>query len=98
MLSKICHFTSKKTLFTWNISFYNQKNIQVCKNYVIIKPQKFSLTFLIMQPANDLILLNIIISPNEVFGAVMVLASPLLPLPPLPRPPVDPDDVNALTR
>ena len=31
----------------------------------------------------------IIISPNEVFGDIMVLASP---------PPVDPDDVNALTR
>ena len=34
-----------------------------------------------------------IISPNEVFGDIMVLASP-----PRPRPPVDPDDVNALTR
>ena len=34
---------------------------------------------------------NVIISPNEVFGDIMVLASP-------PRPPVDPDDVNALTR
>ena len=33
----------------------------------------------------------IIISPNEVFGDIMVLASP-------PRPPVDPDDVNTLTR
>ena len=32
-----------------------------------------------------------IISPNEVFGDIMVLASP-------PRPPVDPDDVNTLTR
>ena len=31
-----------------------------------------------------------IISPNEVFGDIMVLASP-------PRPPVDPDDVNTLT-
>ena len=30
---------------------------------------------------------TIIISPNEVFGDIMVLASP-------PRPPVDPDDVN----
>ena len=29
----------------------------------------------------------LIISPNEVFGDIMVLASP-------PRPPVDPDDVN----
>ena len=28
---------------------------------------------------------------NEVFGDIMVLASP-------PRPPVDPDDVNTLTR
>ena len=35
----------------------------------------------------------IIISPNEVFGDIMVLASP-----PPPRPPVDPDDVSALTR
>ena len=34
---------------------------------------------------------TIIISSNEVFGHIMVLASP-------PRPPVDPDDVNALTR
>ena len=34
----------------------------------------------------------IIISPNEVFGDIMVLASPL---PPPPRPPVDPDYVNA---
>ena len=33
----------------------------------------------------------IIISPNEVSGDIMVLASP-------PSPPVDPDDVNALTR
>ena len=33
----------------------------------------------------------LIISPNEVFGDIMVLASP-------PRPPVDPDNVNALTR
>ena len=32
---------------------------------------------------------NVIISPNEVFGDIMVLASP---------PPVDPDDVNTLTR
>ena len=32
----------------------------------------------------------VIISPNEVFGDIMVLASP-----PRPRPP---DDVNALTR
>ena len=31
----------------------------------------------------------VIISPNEVFGDIMVLASP-------PRPPVDPDDVNTL--
>ena len=31
----------------------------------------------------------IIISPNEVFGDIMVLASP-----PRPHPPVDPDDVN----
>ena len=36
-----------------------------------------------------------IISPNEVFGDIMVLASP--PRPSL-RPPVDPDDVNTLTR
>ena len=35
---------------------------------------------------------HIIISPNEVFGDIMVLASP----PHLP-PPVDPDDVNTLT-
>ena len=36
---------------------------------------------------------SLVISPNEVFGDIMVLASP-------PRPclPVDPDDVNALTR
>ena len=33
----------------------------------------------------------VIISPNEVFGDIMVLASP-----PRPRPPVDPDDVNTL--
>ena len=32
----------------------------------------------------------IIISPNEVFGDIMVLASP--------PPPLDPDDVNTLTR
>ena len=32
----------------------------------------------------------IIISPNEVFGDIMVLASP--------RPPADPDDVDALNR
>ena len=32
------------------------------------------------------------ISPNEVFGDIMVLASPP------PPPPVDPDDVNTLTR
>ena len=30
----------------------------------------------------------LIISPNEVFGDIMVLATP--------RPPVDPDDVNTL--
>ena len=35
---------------------------------------------------------KLIISPNEVFGDIMVLASPPCP------PPVDPDDVNALTR
>ena len=35
--------------------------------------------------------MRIMISPNEVFGDIMVLASP-------PRPPVDPDDVNALTQ
>ena len=35
---------------------------------------------------------NVIISPNEVFSDIMVLASPP------PRPPVDPDDVNTLTR
>ena len=34
---------------------------------------------------------HLIISPNELVGDIMVLASP-------PRPPVDPDDVNALTR
>ena len=33
---------------------------------------------------------DVIISPNEVFGDIMVLASP--------RPPVDPDDANTLTR
>ena len=38
----------------------------------------------------------LIISPNEVFGDIMVLASPPRPRP--PRPPVDPDDVNTLTR
>ena len=37
-----------------------------------------------------------IISPNEVFGDIMVLASPP-PCPP-PRPSVDPDYVNTLTR
>ena len=36
----------------------------------------------------------IVISLNEVFGDIMVLASP----PPHPRPPVDPDDINALTK
>ena len=36
--------------------------------------------------------ISFIISPNEVFGDIMVLASPP------PRPPVDPDDVNALIR
>ena len=35
--------------------------------------------------------LDLIISPNEVFDDIMVLASP-------PRPPIDPDDVNALTQ
>ena len=42
----------------------------------------------------------IIISPNEVFGDIMVLASPPRPRP-HPRPPsprVDPSDVNTLTR
>ena len=34
----------------------------------------------------------VIISPNEVFGDIMVLASPPRP------PPVDPDDVNTLTQ
>ena len=38
---------------------------------------------------------KVIISPNEVFGDIMVLASPPRPRP--PRPPVDPDDVNTLT-
>ena len=33
----------------------------------------------------------VIILLNEVFGDIMVLASP-------PRPPVDPDDVNTLTQ
>ena len=37
----------------------------------------------------------IIISPNEVFGDIMVLASPLPP--PRPPPSVDPDDVNTLS-
>ena len=36
-------------------------------------------------------LFELIISPNEVFGDIMVLASPSPPCPP-----VDPDDVNAL--
>ena len=36
--------------------------------------------------------LDIIISPNEVFGDIMVLTSP----PPPSRPPVDPDEVNIL--
>ena len=35
----------------------------------------------------------LIIPPNEVFGDIMVLASP-----PSPPPPVDPDEVNILTR
>ena len=35
--------------------------------------------------------LDLIISPNEVFGNIMVLASLQRP----PPPPVDPDDVNA---
>ena len=38
-----------------------------------------------------LIFVQFIISPNEVFGDIMVLAS-------RPRTPVDPDDVNALIR
>ena len=41
---------------------------------------------------------KLIISPNEVFGDIMVLASPPRPRPRPPRPPVDPDDVNTLTR
>ena len=36
---------------------------------------------------------GVIISSNEVFGDIMVLASP-----PPPRLPVDPDDVNTLTK
>ena len=39
----------------------------------------------------------LIISPNEVFGDIMVLASPPRPRP-HPHPPVDSDDVNTLTR
>ena len=38
----------------------------------------------------------VIISPNEVFGDIMVLAAPPPPRPPRPPPPpppVDPDDV-----
>ena len=34
--------------------------------------------------------MNIIISPNEVFGDIMALASP----PPRPPPPVDPDNLK----
>ena len=34
--------------------------------------------------------MNVIISPNEVLGDIMVLASPLRP-----RPPIDPDNINA---
>ena len=46
----------------------------------------------IVPPADLLILMQlIIISPNEVVGDIMVLASP-------PRLPVDPDDVNTLSR
>ena len=36
----------------------------------------------------------IIISPNEVFCDIMVLA---LPRPPPPHPPIDPDNVSTLT-
>ena len=49
--------------------------------------------FNIVLPLNNNLSLGIIISPNEVFGDIMVLASP-----PRPRPPVDPDDMNTLTR
>ena len=42
-------------------------------------------------PYTRVLLYMIIIAPNEVFGDIMVLASP-------PRPPVDPDDANTLTR
>ena len=39
----------------------------------------------------------VIVSPNEVFDDIIVSAPPPRP-PPCPRPPIDPDDVNALTR
>ena len=45
------------------------------------------ITYLIISPK---------ISPNEVFGDIMVLAAP--PPPPPPPPPVDPDDVNTLSQ
>ena len=42
---------------------------------------------------NNIHVHDIIISPNEVFGDIMVLAAP----PPRPPPPpVDPDDINTL--
>ena len=53
----------------------------------------------LFEQRTSMFIICIIISPNEVFGDtsfgdIMVLASP----PPRPRQPVDPDDVNALTR
>ena len=47
-----------------------------------------------------LTLLYLIISPNEVFGDIMVYIteqSDIMVLASPPRPPVDPDNVNALT-
>ena len=40
---------------------------------------------------------RIIISPNEVLGDIMILAS-MPPPPPPPCPPEDPDNINALTQ
>ena len=50
----------------------------------------FSSSLLQIKISVQLRLESFIISPNEVFGDIMVLA-----LPP-PRPPIDPDDANTL--
>ena len=61
--------------------------ILVCVPWFSLKMDDLDLFFKVMG-----VDFNIFISPNEVFGDIMVLASSP------PRPPVDPDNVNALTR